>query len=157
MRLASPAYPGHGTMPVRFAATGVDGGRNVSVPLSWDDPPAGSRSFVLALIDIHPVAHHWVHWLVIGIPGDARGLSEGASHSAAIPVGALELTGTGNRRGYSGPQPPAGSGVHDYVATLYALDIRHAAVDADATWEEVRTAMSGHVLGSAELVGRFGR
>jgi Raf kinase inhibitor-like YbhB/YbcL family protein len=144
-------------MPVRFATRGVEGGAGVSVPLLWDGVPAGARSLALAIIDIHPVAHNWVHWLVTDIPTTATAMPEGASRTSAMPRGAVEHPGTRGEPGYSGPQPPVGSGVHDYVATLYALDVGHLVVDAGAPWDLVHDAMLGHVLAQATLTGRFGR
>jgi len=156
MKLTSPAYGDGETIPARFATVNVMGGTGVSVPLSWDDPPPATRSFVLAIIDTHPVACGWVHWLVTDIPAETRHLSEGASRPFGIPFPAMELPNTSGHRGYGGPQPPAGSGVHDYVANLYALDVEHLDAATDASWEEVRSAVSGHVLENVALVGRFG-
>jgi Raf kinase inhibitor-like YbhB/YbcL family protein len=157
MKLTSPAYSDGETMPARFATTSVMGGAGLSVPLAWDDPPPATRSFVLAIIDTHPVARGWVHWLVADIPPEIRHLPEGASRPFGIPFPALELPNTSGHRGYGGPQPPVGSGVHDYVANLYALDVANLDVGTDASWEDVRAAMSGHVLENVALVGRFGR
>jgi Raf kinase inhibitor-like YbhB/YbcL family protein len=157
MELTSPAYANGDTMPARFATVNVVGGAGVSLPLAWHGAPATTRSFTLALIDIHPVARGWVHWLVTDIPADASGLAEGASLTRAMPTGSVEHVNTGGRHGYGGPQPPAGSGVHDYVAHLYAQDVAHVDTGADASWDEVRAALSGHVLETATLVGRFGR
>jgi Raf kinase inhibitor-like YbhB/YbcL family protein len=119
--------------------------------------PEGTRSCVIAIIDTHPVAHGWVHWLVTGVPAGTRSLPEGASHTSAMPAGSVEHPNTGGRRGYGGPQPPVGSGMHDYVTTVYALDAADLGVEPDASWEDVRAAMSGHVLGHASYTGRFGR
>jgi Raf kinase inhibitor-like YbhB/YbcL family protein len=157
MRLTSPAYGNGEAIPARFATTRVAGGTGASVPLSWEDPPPGTRSFVLAIIDTHPVARGWVHWLVTDIPPETRGLAEGASRPFGMPFPALELLNTAGVHGYGGPQPPVGSGMHDYVANLYALDVAQLRVAPDASWEEVRAAMSGHVLENVALAGRFGR
>jgi len=157
MRLTSPAYEDGATMPARFATRQVAGGAGLSVPLRWEDAPAATRSLVLALIDIHPVAHNWVHWLVTDIPPAVDFLAEGASGTTAMPRGVVEHPGTRGEPGYHGPQPPPGSGVHDYVATLYALDVSHLLVDAEAPWDLVHDAMMGHVLASTTLTGRFGR
>jgi Raf kinase inhibitor-like YbhB/YbcL family protein len=157
MRLTSPAYRNGETMPSRLAAVEVTGGKGLSVPLVWDAGPPATRSFVLAMIDTHPVAHGWVHWLVTDIPPETRGLAEGASHTFSIPFGAREMLNTGGTRGYDGPRPPVGSGVHDYVTNLYALDMERLPTDLNASWDEVRAAMSGHGLADAALVGRFGR
>jgi Raf kinase inhibitor-like YbhB/YbcL family protein len=153
MQLTSPAYGDGGIMPVRFATPRVAGGTGSSVPLAWNDVPAGSRSLVLALIDTHPVAHGWVHWLVVDIPAEVADIAEGAPFRPP----AVELTTSWGTRGYGGPQPPVGSGVHDYVMDLFALDVAHLEVGEGAEWEDVRAAMEGHVLGRATLTGRFGR
>jgi Raf kinase inhibitor-like YbhB/YbcL family protein len=157
MYVSGPAFEDGDTMPARFATVNVTGGTGVSVPLEWEGVPAGTRSFVVAIIDTHPVAHGWVHWLVTGVPADVRGLPEGGSRTFAMPAGAVEHTNTGGRPGYSGPQPPVGSGMHDYVTTVYALDVADLGADPDASWEDVHAAMSGHVLAHASYTGRFGR
>lgn len=157
MRLESPAYHDGDTMPARFATVHVTGGEGLSIPLSWSDEPSGTRSYVLAMIDHHPIARGWVHWLVADVPAGVHQLTEGASGSAAMPAGAIELAGTADRHGYSGPQPPVGSGVHDYVITIYALDAQRIGERDGSTWDDIREAMNGHVLGSASLLGRFGR
>lgn len=38
-----------------------------------------------------------------------------------MPAGCLELINTFGFRGYGGPQPPRGSGVHRYELAAYAL------------------------------------
>jgi Raf kinase inhibitor-like YbhB/YbcL family protein len=157
MKIVSPAYADDAQMPARFATINVAGGTGVSVPLMWDGTPAGTLSFVLTLIDIHPVARGWVHWLVTGIPAGERTIPEGVSGGPRMPAGSVEHPNTSGRHGYGGPQPPVGSGMHDYVASIYALDVPDLPLGPNATWDEVREAMAGHVLDSATLVGRFGR
>lgn len=157
MRLTSPAYADGAVMPARFATVNVDGGTGVSIPFAWGEAPVGTRSFVLAIIDIHPVARGWVHWLVTDIPADVAELAEGASDTEAMPADAVEHPNTGGRLGYGGPQPPVGTGLHNYVATIYALSAPQLGLGTYATWEEVRSAMQPHLLGSASVTGRFGR
>jgi Raf kinase inhibitor-like YbhB/YbcL family protein len=157
MHVESSAYVDGTTMPARYATTQVAGGTGASVPLVWSGEPEDTHSFVLTMVDHHPVAHGWVHWLVVDIPASEHDLPEGASLRAAMPAGAIELASTSGRRGYGGMQPPVGSGVHDYVVTIYALDVPRVGVDPDAMWDDVRVAMEGHVLDSASLLGRFGR
>lgn len=156
MYLESPGYLDGDTMTARFAAREAGGGMGLSVPLEWGGEPEGTRSFVLTMIDHHPIAHGWVHWLVTDIPRNAHVLAEGASRSTSMPVGAVEFANTGGRLGYGGPNPPAGSGVHDYVITLHALDIPQAGVDQNETWDDVHAAIQGHTLDSATLLGKFG-
>lgn len=157
MHLMSPAYADGATMPVRFAKPPVAGGGNRSVPLEWSGEPAGTESFALAMIDHHPVAHRWVHWLVVDVPASVHELAEGASGTSAMPGGAKELTGTGGRSMYEGPLPPVGSGVHDYMIAVYALDTASLGLAPDASWDDARTAIQGHLIDDAALLGRFGR
>jgi len=155
MFVESNAYDEGSMIPPRFATRKVAGGTGASVPLRWENEPAGTRSYVLTMIDHHPVAHEWLHWLVVDIPLGAHELPEGASRTGAMPAGAMELGNTGGRAGYGGPQPPVGSGPHRYEVTIHALDVPRLGVHADATLGEVRAAMHGHVLGTASLTGYF--
>ncbi|MBU6428793.1 MAG: YbhB/YbcL family Raf kinase inhibitor-like protein [Cyanobacteria bacterium REEB65] len=151
--LQSRSFRPGGPIPVEFAMRAVPGGRNESLELHWTAPPKNTRSFVLALVDHHPIAHDWVHWLVVDIPPSVRELPTGASGHLA--GGARELRNSFGKLGYGGPQPPRGSGVHPYEATLYALSVSHLAVSADATWPAVSAAMRSHVLGQASVTGTF--
>jgi Raf kinase inhibitor-like YbhB/YbcL family protein len=78
---------------------------NVSPQLSWEDAPTETRSFALSVVDRHPVAGNYVHWLVVGIDADLRSLKTDAAR-AAMPDGSREV------KPYAGPFPP--SGTHDY-------------------------------------------
>ena len=157
MEIMSPAYTDGGAMSPRFATRNVPEGGNVSIPLRWGGAPAQTRSYALVVIDHSPVAHEWVHWLVVDIPASATSLAEGVSLTRAMPPGALELSGTKAISGYSGPQPPPGTGRHPYEAKVFALDVEALDVRAGATWPDVETAMRGHVLASASVTGVFGR
>jgi len=157
MYLSSTSYADGAKIPARHATTKVDGGHGISIPIEWGDEPDGTRSFAVEMIDHHPVAHGWVHWLVVDVPGSAHGIDDGASGTPAMPAGALELVNTGGRVGYGGPQPPVGSGDHDYEITVSALDVARLPVPAAGTLADVRAAMYGHVMAQAVLVGRFGR
>ena len=58
--------------------------------------------------------------------------------------------------GYRGPAPPKGHGVHHYRFRLYALDAP-LKVAAGVDKVELLSAMQGHVLAEAELVGIYQR
>jgi Raf kinase inhibitor-like YbhB/YbcL family protein len=157
MRIFSNAFADGGPMPAVHATRQVAGGANVSPRFDWDRVPAGTRSFALAMVDLHPVAHGWVHWLVVDVPGDVRGLAEGASNTSSMPYGARELAGTRGERGYSGPQPPPGTGDHPYQTRLFALDVARLDIPDGASLTEVETAVVDHVLATATTTGLFGR
>jgi Raf kinase inhibitor-like YbhB/YbcL family protein len=151
--VASPAFTDGSPMPVEHAMPGA-GGRNVSVPLTWSSPPAGTRSFAIEVVDLSPVANSWVHWLVVDIPADAAGLAAGAS-GTAMPGGCRELVNGFGARGWGGPQPPPGTGRHDYRITVYALDAPALGVADTISLDAFRTAVAGRTLASAGLTGTF--
>lgn len=113
--LSSPAFEDGGLIPVEYANTGVSGGDNISIPYEWRGAPDGTQSYALVLVDRHPVARSWVHWMVTGIPAASTALGPGAS-GRAMPAGVVEHLNTFGKPGYGGPQPPAGSGKHEYEA-----------------------------------------
>lgn len=144
-------------MPARYASSQFPGGQNVSIPFEWSGVPSGTKSLALVVVDLAPVAHEWMHWVVVGISADTTGVPEGASRTPDMPQGAEELDSTSGTEGYSGPNPPAGSGLHPYQATLYALDVERASLPAAPSHSEFQRAVSGHVLASATYTGLLGR
>jgi hypothetical protein len=72
-----------------------------------------------------------------------------------MPSGAIELVNTFGDPGYGGPQPPRGSGSHEYLITLTALSKPSLELASGATLNEVERAMRGSVLATATLSGRF--
>ena len=118
---------------------------NVSPPLEWDGAPEGTRSFALALVDIHPVARDFLHWLVADISPQVSSLPEGAADSRSPSFIEIEP--------YAGPFPP--SGTHDYEFTLYALRTDTLGVRSGATLQEFRQAVRKSSLATASLIGKF--
>jgi Raf kinase inhibitor-like YbhB/YbcL family protein len=103
----------------------------------------------------------FAHWLVFNIPPRARELAEGASGTAAMPVGARELHSDfvtfkipGFGRGYGGPWPPDRS--HRYVFTLYALKVEHLDIGDDATLEAFAAAVVPATIASQSFVAHYG-
>ncbi len=155
MNLTSSAFKDGGKIPAPYVMPGA-GGQNVSLPLSWSGAPARTKSFALSMVDPHPVARNWVHWLVIDLPPEAASLPEGAS-GRQMPKGALELKNSFGELGYGGPQPPRGSGDHPYVITLYALSASKLELRADTNLAGFKQALEGKVLATATITGYFGR
>jgi len=111
------AFANGGEIPRKYTCDGAD----VSPPLHWTAPPAGTRSFLLEVVDVS--AHRFVHWDARGIPATSRGLAAG-QHAPR------EGTNGFGSSGWGGPCPPHGP-AHTYVFTLQALD-KHGAVLATA-------------------------
>lgn len=119
---------------------------NVSPQLSWRDAPRDTKSFALSVVDRHPVAGDYVHWLVVDIDAAVTSLLEGAS-GAAMPAGSREV------EPYAGPFPP--SGTHDYEFTLYALKADRLDLPKKVALDAFTRAVEPHVLATAKLVGKF--
>lgn len=149
------SYGDNGQIPSKYAHGGVAGGKNISPGFTWEDPPVSTKSFAISIIDPHPVAKNWIHWIMIDIPLRFREVPEGASGSDKLPAGCRELKNSYRESGYGGPEPPPGSGVHPYVATVYALNVPTLPLKSDATLGEFLRALEGKVIQEATMTGLF--
>ena len=155
MEISSAAFKDGEKIPIQYVMPGA-GGKNISIPLAWKNPPAGTRSYALSIVDPHPVAQNWVHWLVIDIPAAVASIDEGASRKK-MPPGSTELKNSFGEVGYGGPQPPKGTGDHPYVVTLYALNVGKLNLTAGTSLSAFKKAIEGKVIGTASITGKYGR
>jgi Raf kinase inhibitor-like YbhB/YbcL family protein len=159
--MTTTAFEDGGVIPDKY--TQAAGPMAVSPELKWSQVPMGTQSFVLLFHDPEPVLNNVskmdiTHWLIWNIPATATGLPEGVAQGE-LPDGSRQVSLRSN--GYMGPGAPPGP-YHHYTFELYALDTKidvpqgtpQQAVD---TRMAVVSAMDGHVLGKAVLVGRFHR
>ena len=153
--VTSSAFADGAPIPLEHA-TPAAGGRNTSIPLEWRLAPSETNSFVVEVVDLHPIAHGWVHWLVADIPASTAALAAGAS-GRSMPEGARELANTFGRAGWGGPQPPQGSGPHDYRTTVLALDVSNLGLPVGTSIDQLQESIRGHVLASASIIGTFER
>ena len=82
-------------------------------------------------------------------------MSEGVKKEEQTPDGTQQGRNDFHKIGYNGPCPPPGK-PHRYFFKLYALGGK-LSLKPGATKAEVESAMKGHVLAQAELVGKYGR
>ncbi len=155
MEISSKAFREGEKIPIQYVMAAA-GGKNLSIPLAWKDAPSGAKSYALSMVDPHPVARNWVHWLVINIPPLITSFEEGASRRR-MPAGSAELRNSFGEIGYGGPQPPKGTGDHPYVVTLYALSVERLDLPIDASLSAFKKAIEGRVITSASITGKFGR
>jgi Raf kinase inhibitor-like YbhB/YbcL family protein len=149
--LQSPAFSPGGEIPVKYTCDG----RDVSPPLRWTDLPAGTNGLALIGDDPDAPGGTWVHWVLYGMKVTARELPEGVpAQDTAVGIGRQGLNDF-KRVGYGGPCPPRGP-AHRYFFKLYALDVEPALPPRN-TKAALLKAMEGHVLGQAELMGRYQR
>ena len=151
MKISSSSFSAGEMIPKRFTCDGPD----ASPKLNWTEPPAKTQSFALIMDDPDAPAGNWVHWVLFDLPADARELVEGVAKQEQLANGARQGRNDFGKIGYGGPCPPPGN-AHRYFFKLYALDAK-LDLKAGSTKADVETAMKGHMLAHAELIGRFGR
>ena len=137
---------------------GCDGG-NTSPALTWRNPPAGTKSYVLTVYDPDaPTGIGWTHWVVANIPAATRSLPAAITpEGQGLPEGALQTRNDIGVPGYMGACPPKGSN-HRYIFKLTALKIdRLPNVDANATPALVGFFTRANAVGEAKFTVRYGR
>jgi Raf kinase inhibitor-like YbhB/YbcL family protein len=87
------------------------------------------------------------------ITPQAAGLPEAVAPEE-LPTGTLEGVNDWNRTGYNGPCPPVGR--HRYFHKLYALEMILPHLGRP-TKTKLEQPMQEHILGQAELIGRYQR
>lgn len=145
-QVISSAFEDGGAIPAVYSCDGQDR----SPALSWHDVPAGTQSFVLIVDDPDAPGGRFTHWVLFDIPADVRSLTENESATGIQGINDFQTAG------YNGPCPPPGGSEHRYLFTLYALDIPSIELSQRATRREVESALQGHVLGQAQISGRYG-
>jgi Raf kinase inhibitor-like YbhB/YbcL family protein len=151
LELSSSAFHEGKPIPERYTGDGKD----ISPPLQWTDPPVGTKCFALIADDPDAPRGTWVHWVLFNLPPETRSLVEGVPKKETLANGAQHGTTDFGGVGYGGPAPPKGK-PHRYFFKLYALD-DVLKLPAGATKADVETAMKGHVLAEAQVMGTYQR
>lgn len=143
IKVSSPVFGGE--KPIREKYT-CDG-QKVNPPLKITNIPVGTQSLAIILDDPDPLSQTFVHWVVWAIvPGET--IDEDS-------VPGVEGTNSSEQIGYVAPCPPGGT-THHYHFKVYALDTK-ITLESGAVKEMLLEAMNGHILGSGELIGLYGR
>ena len=135
-------------------------GENVSPQLSWINPPVGTKSFAILMVDPEGRGGGGVsHWVAYGIPADIAAFAEGeVSKPSPKYVGGKSRLGVGH---YSGPCTPANSQPRHYTFVLIATDLEPKELPPGLTREELtgrivpEGAAPRHDKGTAGIVGLF--
>lgn len=148
MTLESPAFADGDVIPAKFTCDGAD----ISPELNVISPPSGTASLAIVVDDPDAPVGVWDHWVEYDIP------LEGEEDQVwAEDVGPLGVQGVNswNVPGYGGPCPPEGQD-HRYFFTVYALD-KELLIPEGVDSNELRSAMDGHILAEAQLMGTYSR
>jgi len=142
MTIRSSAFTENQAIPKKYSCDG----ENVSPPLELKELPRNTESLVLICDDPDAPGKTFLHWLAYDIEPTGS-IAEGQS------IGTEGKNDFG-KNGYGGPCPPGGT--HRYYFRVYAVDTK-LGIKPGASRADVESAMSGHVLDQAELMGRYAR
>jgi Raf kinase inhibitor-like YbhB/YbcL family protein len=146
LQITSTAFPHNGSIPSKYTCDG----QGVNPPLTFASVPLKAQSLVLIMDDpdvprdLMPTGV-FDHWLIWDLPADSQGFAEGAGKGG--------INGAG-QAGYIGPCPPDRE--HRYFFKLFALDTKLTGAKI-ANKKDLESAMQGHILQRAELMGRYQR
>ena len=146
LKLTSNAFDNGQRIPRQFTCDGGD----LRPSLSWNEPPAGTKSFALVIDDPDAPSGTFRHWGVFDLPASARSI--GGSERVGTEV--VNDFGT---PGYGGPCPPKGHGPHHYHFKLFALETGRLGLPASAKVADVESAAKQHAIAEGELIGIYER
>ena len=149
MQISSSAFSAGDTIPQKFTCDGPD----VSPKLTWNDPPANTKSFALIMDDPDAPAGTWNHWLLWDVPAHMHSLPEEFRSGSVGSSGKNDF----GRLGYGGPCPPRGHGMHRYRFTLHAVDRPVLGLPPGAKRPDLDRALKGRVLERTQYLGRYAR
>jgi Raf kinase inhibitor-like YbhB/YbcL family protein len=144
MKLAikSPAFTNGDFIPSKYTCDGL----NINPPFDINGIPKEAKSLALIAEDPDAPMGTWVHWVVWNIPL--------LNQISADTSPGIEGVTSFRKKRYGGPCPP--SGIHRYFFIFYALDDRLDLPDGTDK-EGLLKAISGHILASGEIMGRYKR
>lgn len=157
--LTSPDISGQLSQQQVFAGFGCDG-QNISPRLSWENAPAGTKSFAVTVYDPDaPTGAGWWHWLIFNIPSDVTSLELDAGNveSGLAPEGSVQSITSFGQTGFGGACPPEGDPPHAYIFTVYALSVETLGLDANATPSLVGFYLNHNLLAKASLIAYYSR
>ena len=169
MDIKSQVFENGGKLPAYCSA--MKG--NVFPLLVWILPPANTVTFALTVIDKNYAGNktipdwgnitlppkeklkggEYAHLILINIPSTERRLDKETDYGTILTGTLAEFGEKGDV--WAGPNPPSGTGVHEYEFKVYALDTELKLKSSD-TLQEFLKATSGHVLATAAINGRMG-
>lgn len=149
-QLTSRAFKDGEMIPSHYTADGED----VSPPLEWKEPPAGTKSFALICDDPDAPGGTFAHWVIYNIPSNLFNFPEAYPALKTQPNGTQQGTNDFGSVGYRGPAPP--SGVHRYYFKIYSLS---ALLDLGEGTKKatLERTLQRRILGEAQLMGKYQR
>ena len=142
-----------------------------SVPTVFDDANQESKTIPADLARMD-----FMHWILVDIPASTTSIAKGAESDSVVPKGketgpvahgvrgandfgmfmASNPDMAGDYGGYDGPAPPWNGGLlHEYVFTVFALDVETLGLNGVFSSADALAAMEGHILASGEVMATY--
>lgn len=138
-------------------------GANKSPQLTWENAPAGTKSFAITMIDLNAFGPNipFDHWILINIPSSTISLIKDAGNisKANLPSGSKMMpngaypTYVANAeyvRAYAGVCPNVGN-TNQYEITIYSLNTATLNVSDTATSSQVKSAIQAATISSTKI------
>jgi Raf kinase inhibitor-like YbhB/YbcL family protein len=144
LNVSSSAFENEGIIPSEFTCDGQD----LSPPLSITNVPKNAKTLSIIMDDPDAPMGTFTHWIAWNIPPNKTQFTRGEKFDFA-----QGRTSFGTSE-YGGPCPP--SDTHRYFFKIYALDTKLDLKQGSGV-KELQSAMSGHVVAEAVLMGKYSR
>ncbi len=157
--LSSNDLGGQATKTQEFNGFGCTG-KNESPQLSWENAPEGTKSFAITMYAPDaPTGSGWWHWLVFDIPSNVNELAATAGNPALgkMPKDAIQSITDYGAKGFGGPCPPPGHGLHQYIITVHALKTDKLGLDENTNPAVVGYYLWNNTLAKASMVAYYQR
>lgn len=146
--ITSTAYAGGAVIPTLYTCQGD----NISPPLAWENPPAGTQGYAIVFTDI---STDFLHSVIYDIPMSASSLPQDvelAYEPSDVP-GAKQPDSYLGTRGYAGPCPNT---EHTYEFKIHAVNMATlSGVAQQSNRGATRTAIEAASLGFTTIEGSF--
>jgi len=157
--LSSNDVGGEATKTQEFNGFGCSGD-NQSPQLLWKNAPEGTKSFAITMYDPDaPTGSGFWHWLVFDIPANVNELVTNAGNADLnlMPKGAIQSITDHGIKGFGGPCPPKGHGIHQYIITVHALKTDKLGPDENTNPAIVGFNLWNQTLAKASIVFYYKR
>ena len=106
-----------------------------------------------------PTGSGWWHWLAFDIPAATTEIVSGAGNVTLnlMPKNVIQSVTDYGAKGYGGPCPPEGHGLHRYIITVHALKVEKLGLTEDTNAAVVGYYLSNNTLGKASIVSYYQR
>ena len=140
---SSTAFTSNGTLPKLYTCDST----GISPKLSWENAPAGTKSFAVVMHHIPPTPPNHVYLLLYNIPVTVTGIGDAVSG-----IGLFGINTVNGKQSYT-PPCSQGPGAKLYTITVYALSSApvFTVPQTQVTRDVLLAAIANTTLASSEM------